>query len=287
MSEAEAKLAFDAWNAAVTRLGGKVNVASLLRSAEWAKVPLAIRERAFFSAGVEDARVLQTIRSRLEAALQGSDTSTLRDDGTPMSYSRADAIADIRADLEAEGDSGKLTDIKSFRRQKLIQDFQIDQATSYGRYMQDVGDPEILDMYPAQRLVRVEPRQTHRDWATRWREAGGKVGWVGASRTSMVALKTSPIWAALSRFGTPFPPYDFSSGMGIEDVDFETAKGLGLVDDKYDAAQDSTNGVSAFNKDVQASLRGVDQSTAAMLKTFLDGHGVGIKIDGENVLLDS
>jgi hypothetical protein len=286
MNEAEAKLALDAWDAAVARLGGKANVASLLRSAEWAKVPLAIRERAFFSAGVEDARVLQTIRSRLEMALQGKDASTVRADGTPMSYGRADAVADIRSALGAEGDSGKLSDINSYRRQKLIQDFQIEQANSYGRYKSDLGDTDLLGMYPAQRLVRVEPRQNHRDWATRWSEAGGKVGWAGASRTSMVALKTSPIWAALSRFGTPFPPYDYSSGMGLEDVDFDTAKALGLVDDKYDAAADGQGGLSDFNKDTQASLRGLDSAAVDMLKTFLTDKGMDITIDDDSVGLN-
>jgi len=64
-------------------------------------------------------------------------------------------------------------------------------------------DPNLLDAYPAYRLIRVESRRIPRDWYERWGEAGAAVGWEGASKTDLVALKTSPIWAALSRFGRP------------------------------------------------------------------------------------
>jgi hypothetical protein len=44
-----------------------------------------------------------------------------------------------------------------------------------------------------------------------------------------VALKTSPIWAELSRFGNPYPPFDYGSGMWVEDIGLEEALRLGLV----------------------------------------------------------
>ena len=52
-----------------------------------------------------------------------------------------------------------------------------------------------------------------------------------------MALKSSPIWAALGNgaggfkdtLGNPYPPFAYSSGMGWEDVDRETAEQLGLV----------------------------------------------------------
>ena len=34
----------------------------------------------------------------------------------------------------------------------------------------------------------------------------------------MVALKEDPVWTRISRFGQPWPPFDFNSGMGVEDV---------------------------------------------------------------------
>jgi hypothetical protein len=282
-----ATLSWDAFQAAIDRLSGKTDIPSALRTEGWSRVPLAVRERAFMSAGVEDAKVLQTIRSRLAMALQGVDKDVLREDGTPASYSRENAIADIRKALGATGDSGRLTDITSYRRQKLIQDFQIEQAHAYGRYKQDLGTPALLDEYPAQALVRVEPRVHERDWQTRWQEAGNKVAWQGASRAGldMIALKTSPIWAALSRFGTPFPPFDFQSGMGLEDVHRDRAIELGLIDKNWDAKKAGEAALEGFNKDAQASMRGLDAQTTGLLKDYLDGHGVDFKMQGGSVWL--
>lgn len=45
----------------------------------------------------------------------------------------------------------------------------------------------------------------------------------------MVALKSDSVWTNLSRFGRPYPPFDYGSGMGVEDVDREEAIELGLL----------------------------------------------------------
>lgn len=44
----------------------------------------------------------------------------------------------------------------------------------------------------------------------------------------MVALKSAPVWTNLSRFGRPYPPFDYGSGMGMEDIGREEAVELGL-----------------------------------------------------------
>jgi hypothetical protein len=31
----------------------------------------------------------------------------------------------------------------------------------------------------------------------------------------MIALKSDPIWTAISAFGTPYPPFDYNSGMWV------------------------------------------------------------------------
>ena len=76
--------------------------------------------------------------------------------------------------------------------------------------------------------------------------AGRQVNWEGAKESpwrgdgtsfAFVALKSSPIWAALGNgaggfsdtLGNPYPPFAYSSGMGWEEVDRETAEALGLV----------------------------------------------------------
>jgi hypothetical protein len=45
-----------------------------------------------------------------------------------------------------------------------------------------------------------------------------------------VALKTDPVWKKLSRFGTPWPPFDYGSGMGLRDLSRRDAVALGLLE---------------------------------------------------------
>ena len=45
----------------------------------------------------------------------------------------------------------------------------------------------------------------------------------------MVALINHPGWSRLSRFGTPWPPFDYSSGMGVESVSRKEAVALGVI----------------------------------------------------------
>lgn len=283
MSDPSTTLTLEAWRAAIDRLAGKINVPSTLRTEDWARVPLAIRERAFMSAGVNDARTLQILRDATAKALQGIDSGRTRKDGTPMTYSRADAIADVRAALGVEGDSGKLTDLGSYRRQQLIQDFQTEQAYEFGRHKRDLEDPSILDEYPAQEFTRVSPRLKHRtDWWDRWGVAGAAVGWKGASRVRMVALKTSPIWAKLSRFGTPFPPFDFGSGMGLRDVSKAEAEGLGLIPKDWNPRKDGRQALADFGDNVESSITGLDQDTRDWLKQYLGGS---VEITADQVKL--
>lgn len=42
---------------------------------------------------------------------------------------------------------------------------------------------------------------------------------------------SQPVATDLSRFGRPYPPFDYGSGMGVEDIDREEAVELGLLPD--------------------------------------------------------
>ena len=100
--------------------------------------------------------------------------------------------------------------------------------------------PGQLRRYPAWRFLRVATRmKPRRDWDVRWAEAGSATAWQGACKDDFVALKGSPIWAALGQgaggfrdaIGNPFPPFAFGSGMGWERVSRDEAKELGLVEE--------------------------------------------------------
>jgi len=97
----------------------------------------------------------------------------------------------------------------------------------------------ILDHWPAQELYRVYPRPSHRQWngldreniidgeppQGRWVEAGGQL-----YDGRMIALKDSSVWTKISRFGKPYSPFDFDSGMATKGVRRAEAKKFGLID---------------------------------------------------------
>jgi hypothetical protein len=80
-------------------------------------------------------------------------------------------------------------------------------------------------------LFRAEERVNKRDWLTRWRAAAAEVGDASALKAlpRMIARKDSPIWVAINRWGNPYPPEDFNSGMWVRDVSREEAVGFGII----------------------------------------------------------
>jgi hypothetical protein len=257
--------------AAVAKLGDKSVVASTLRTAEWEGVPLALRERAFFSAGVEQADFLSTAQGKIQSALQLQKEQLAN--GSEAYVDRSSFIGDMRKLAQDSGlstETNTLTDLASRARLKLIYDMQTQQAFNFARWKTD-QDPDLLDAYPAQELVRVESRQTQRDWASRWSEAGGELV---AGR--MVALKNNPIWTDISRFETPWPPYDFGSGMGLKDISRTEAEDLGLL-----TAEDTVQpGAIDFNDSLEASLANLEPGVVDALTTVF---GNLIEISGQTL----
>lgn len=86
-----------------------------------------------------------------------------------------------------------------------------------------------LIAFPAQEMIRVrhgEQYDSHEEavWRKRWTAAGGTL-----FNDRIIALKTDPIWCKISRFGKPYPPFDFHSCMGVFDVGRAECMKLGLV----------------------------------------------------------
>jgi hypothetical protein len=202
-------------DAAVARLESRTPVASALSSAEWAQMSLGLRERAFFSAGVENLRTVATMQNKIRDALSLAGAGRMN---------RANFVSDMRQFLAAApGDSGELTDLTSRRRLELIYEHNLADAREYAGWRAG-QDPDLLDEFPAQELVRHEDREEPRDWPSRWADAGGE--FFGGR---MIALKSDPVWEKISRFGKPWPPFDFGSGMGVEDIGRDEAEALGLI----------------------------------------------------------
>lgn len=246
---------------AITRLGEKQPVASPLRSLEWEKIPLALRERAQFSAGIEELHTLQSITDKLD---EWADFIHRDPQGAFMDRSKF--VAEMRAEMGApEGDTGKLTDIASRRRLELIYNFQTTDATEYARFT--VGqDSSLLEAFPCQEFLRVEDRKVPRDWIRRWVDAGGSL-----YDGRMIASKDDPIWTAISRFGRPWPPFDYGSGMGLEDVGRQDAIDLGVIKSK-DKIEPT---LESFNAGLQASVADLSPALQHRLKA---AFGKQIKI---------
>jgi hypothetical protein len=200
-------------------------IGSALNTEGWSRVPAALRERAFFSAGVENVRWLGELQSGIRSLIDLSKSPAPNGKGD-MWASRDELIRNAMDLGEKHGmiaapeDRGSIRDPLSFRRLKLIVDVQTQMAHGYGAYLSG-QDPAVLEMWPAYELVRISARKEPRDWPARWKAAGGRDG-------VMAALKNDPIWRKISRFNQPWPPFDFESGKGLEEKDEEETIALGI-----------------------------------------------------------
>lgn len=192
-----------------------------------ASVAEAIRQRAFYSARMACKSYLEQLQ-RICAAFARGDING------------ADARRRAQSVLDGLGlsdpSSYRMVDPGSMQRLNLILKTQRAMAASVARL--DGQSPAILDQWPAWRLERYGSRAAPRqDWMARWTAAGQSVGWEGASRREMVALKSSPIWRALGKgtggfrdaLGNPYPPFAYGSGLSWTDVTREEAVRLGLL----------------------------------------------------------
>lgn len=224
----------------------KRNLPTYLSSAELAKLSADARERAMFSARQARADVLDQLSARISTILN------------PVTTTRADRVTDSNpegkvttgADLATarlemkkfgeqigyrppSGKAGTLQDHFSDARLNLILETNVRMAQGYGYFAQ--GNTEVaLELYPCWELFRAEDRVMPRDWESRWNEAADQVGDTDAAQClarhgRMVARKDSPIWTEISAFGQPYPPFDFNSGMDVQDVDRDVAVELGVI----------------------------------------------------------
>ncbi|GEM_PF-4940362 len=259
---------------AVAQLSQKTPIGSMLRTAEWQQMPAALRDQAFFSAGVESVRVLQRGQNVLLDILnQARDPET-----GAYKFDRSKFIADLQKFSLAEGlkpaepeKQGGLLDPTAEARLGLIYETQIGLAQGKAYWLQG-QDPDILNAWPAQELVRVKARKKPRNWKERWRAAGGEF-----HGGRMIALKTDPIWTKISRFGTPYPPFDFNSGMGLEEIDREEAEKLGVLL----PGEKIKPHVDKINDELAASVASLDDKMRRALLGFFQHDQ--IDIDGDTV----
>jgi hypothetical protein len=209
-------------------MNAKMPIARALTSAEWADVPLALRERAFWTARFAKADVLQVMHDAIRDRLKLEPRESVPGRGA-VTMSRDNFMVEMRDRLEAagyvppQGKAGTIQDLTSKGRLGLIFDINTQMAQEYARWKSGQL-PGALDAFPCQELIREEDRKVPRNWIERWRGAGGQF-----YDGRMMAAKDDPIWTEISAFGTPWPPFDFNSGMGTRDISRSEAVRLGVI----------------------------------------------------------
>lgn len=266
---------------AVENISTRTPVGSKLTSAQWAMVPPEIRMRSFFSARVEEERYLVSMQDKLTQRVL-----LARENGTLMDRSRF--IAEMQDDLKQFGyepdprKRGSIQDLSSAGRLGLIWDMNLAQAEGYAAWKMGM-DPDMLDAAPAQELIRVAARVDKRPWPAIWRENGGQfygdpLPDFPDAPGRMIAIKTDPIWAAISEFETPWPPFRWGSGIGLRNVRRKEAEQLGVIpkNAKVKPLDKPFNGIA------KASLKGIPEANRKAIIEDLLGE---VEIEGDTIRL--
>jgi hypothetical protein len=236
-------------------------------SAEIAQLAPAIRERAFFSAKVEDANFLAQA-DRLIGGIVSPSSAIGSVPGRASPFNAIEARAAMQDYLKSVGYSvdpakaGGLQDLSSNTRLDLILKMNTDMAQGAGQFTVQ-NDPDILDAFPCLELYRLESRKEERNWNSRWVRAGGRL--FGGR---MIATKDDPIWEEISAFGNAYPPYDYNSGMWTREIDRGEAEDLGVIK-RSTVVQPQT---LSFNKGVESAFpQNISKGLAeAVLEAFRD-----------------
>jgi hypothetical protein len=271
-----------------------VAVAESIGSADIKEWPAEIRRRSFFSARTPFAEYLQDTSSLIQRLIQPDIRGDLPD-SRPLqpgdSVNPATVRAAMKAHLQSIGyqpdpsKAGTLQDLSSDRRINLIIATQTQMAHGYGRHLQ-TQNPTTLSLYPADELYRaIRPRGQGRPWAARWNAARAASASEASStlatddtRGPFVALKNDPIWTALSTFGNPYPPFDYSSGMRVRNVPRARAIELGI----FQPDQQLTPDIPPLNNNVETSVANLQPD---LLQPLLNAFGSIAKLAGDVLTL--
>jgi hypothetical protein len=252
------------FKAVYEKIAAKVPVTTQLKSWQIARIPVAVRDRALFSAQTMSAELLSGYHDRLKQMSQENEAT--------MRAKMKDLIAELDITAPSEDEAGSITDLGSNSRIGLVLRTNMEMARGWGQYVEGMTEG-ALQAFPALELIRVEDRQVPREWFDIWDDAADELGdettATSAEETGrMVAKKGDPIWLAISDFGLPYPPFKFSSGMGVEDVDYQDAVDLGVIDEDEIPQQGET---LDFNHGVESSIAEMAPEIVKVLGEGLEG----------------
>jgi hypothetical protein len=225
----------DPSNVAADFLATRRAVATTLSAREIAEhVPAALREASVFSARTVYAGHLAETQREIVALLAGKGAPGAVPNPAEIRTRMKLRLAKLGYEPLPE-DKGGLKDLSSDLRTNLIVSMQESRARGYAVWRSH-QDEAVMSVWPAQELFRAMARKVPRKWRERWNDARSALGEGGTSATyalsqdgPFVALKNDPVWSAISRFGQPYPPFDYQSGMRLRNVDARRARELKVL----------------------------------------------------------
>jgi hypothetical protein len=167
------------------------------------------------------------------------------------------------------GKEGTIQDLRTDARLKRFADMNVAKMGNLGQALQR-NDRNSLDAFPCNELYRAGNfySKMQRNWPAKWRDAGGR--FYGFGR--MIAAVDDPIWTrtldegGFNRFGDPYGPFDYNSGMRTKPVSLEESVELGVIDASYQAKPlDLQLTPGSF------SLAGISKSLQAALVESMQG----------------
>lgn len=255
----------------------KALVISNIDSRDWNTIQAGLRDRAFFSSKVAEANILDVARKFSADYADGKfDLSKIR-------MSMREFLSKTGYQPE-EGEEGTIKDLFSKARLDVIIKHNVDSARGFIQYAEAMS-PGAYAAFPAREFKRVKSRKVERTtWRQRWRDAGGQ-----EFNGRMIALKDDPVWTKLSVFGTPYPPFDWGSGMGVSNVSRREAVELGLISleevkERVAKLKEGRKSSPLMNGNLQAKVPlGGGNEVGDMRKMFGKTFGDLVRVDGDEV----
>jgi len=266
------------WLEGIRRLAARKVLPTTLGTEDLRRLGGDVKRWGIFSAKIANAEALQEINDVVTEVVRGitpkdEETFTVtQKDGTtyekrkkPLQLSIPDAKLRLRnkfrelgVTVEDPAKIGTIQDPESDARLQLIVQTQEELAQGYGRFIAN-QDPDLLDAWPCQELIRISPSLVQRDWKERWARCGGHL-----YDGRMIALKNADIWDRLGdsntfpdALGNPYPPFAFNSGMDVRNIRREEAEKLGVIEKFTPAPRPRER---SLTEDVQASPARFDDS---------------------------
>ena len=241
---------------------GKRVLPTELRTREFARLPLWVKEQSFFMAGVMDAELAGAFQRASQAVLDGTmgeaeATRIIREGITKSGYK------------PEPGQEGTIKDLTTVHRQLI--NLRTNVALANG-WVNDANRRKSANIQPALKLVRGRNANEPRLWMQKlWPEAVAASG-SKASPDRMAALIDDPIWLYLSDFGVPYTPLKWGSGMNQVAVFKTQAREWGLLPAK--GAPPEVKPPESLNSTLEVASSITDPAERNKLLDKLDGLAV-------------